>query len=255
MGSKRGSIAKNREVGNMGKFRIIVTLGMALGFMAAFAAAPLYAKKPGGGGGGSTTALYRVTMTPASPSDGLNTNCDIKGYVLATLDSSGGTHLHTNGTELDPADGQPVDLFLGFFNSAPSNAVAWTRKYDAGRGTSGTFNGCFGQTDANATTGNKGYSGNLFIYFTNTTSGPVVRFIWWFEYYISSTVREHFGLLSGDIPFAAAWTGGNISGQVDGTFDYVYYLKEGHKILSAYQPLPGGSARPLTFTLSIEKVQ
>lgn len=224
--------------------------GLAGMVFALLAAAPLYAQKKSGGGG--STALYKVTMTTTSPFNGVVTDCDVKGYVLATLETSGGTHLQTNGSEVDPLDGQPVNLFLDI--SDPSSALPWTRKYDAGRGTSGVFNGCFGETFPNAATGNNGYHGALFIYFTNSTSGPTVKFTWWFDYYLNSTVREHFGLMSGDIPFVA-WTGGNISGQVDGTFDFVYYLKEGRKIVSSYQSLTGGQGRYLNFTLSIQKVQ
>ncbi|MEY2539730.1 MAG: hypothetical protein QOG67_3470 [Verrucomicrobiota bacterium] len=188
-------------------------------------------------GGKPTTALYRVSMT--SPNfEGLVTDCptNASNYVVG----SGGTgQLTVNGTNLDGT--QPSSLFLDFFVDPTRTPVSWTRKYNAGNGLSGIFNGCYGQTQYN--------HGALFLDF----KGASVKFTWWFDYYITSNVREHFGVMSGYIPFPA-WTGENVSGRVTGKFDTVHYLKEGHTLVDNYVSLTNGVGRYFDFTLTIEKV-
>lgn len=215
-------------------------LAIALGAFLALGAVPLYAQKVNSTGGKSG-ALYRVSMT--SPNfEGLVTDCptNASNYVVAHL--SGGL-LTANGTDLDGT--QPSSMFLDFFVDPMRTPVPWTRRYNAGNGLSGSFTGCYGDTlYKNAA---------LFLDFKNTMSGPAVTFTWWFDYYITSSVREHFGVKSGDIPFPA-WTGGNISGRVTGNFDDVYYLKEGRTIVAPYVSLTNGVGRYFDFVLTVEKV-
>ena len=205
-------------------------LAIALGLLLPIGTATLYAAKP-------APALYRVSMT--SPNfEGLVTDCptNTSNYVVGHL--SGGL-LTVNGTDLDGT--QPSSLFLNFFVDPTRTPVPWTRRYNAGNGLSGSFTGCYGQTQSNR--------GALFLDFKNNT----VKFTWWFDYYITSNVREHFGVMSGSIPFPA-WTGGNISGRVTGTFDDVYYLKEGNRIVYPYVSLTNGVGRIFDFVLTIERV-
>lgn len=198
--------------------------------------------------------LYKVTMTRPNITgvEGLTTDCNRDPvddtpipYILARGDSTG---LTANGSDLDPETGEPSDL-----TSNLASPVAWTRKYDAGDGLSGVFNGCFG-----GPSGPTGYSGALFITFgggKGAKSGSTVSFIWHFEYYIAPGVREHFSLLSDKIPFPA-WTGSNVSGTVIGNFDFLHYLNDGsRRVKDYYQPVPGGQDRQFEFVLSIEKVQ
>lgn len=189
--------------------------------------------------------VYKVTLTRTGTM-GLTTNCSAEGYVLARLERN---YLHADGSDLeaDGTLGPELQVNIG-------SDVAWSRKYDVGKGLSGVFDGCFGKTS-----GPNGYSGNLFIFFEggkgpNTKS--TVRFTWHFDYYVTpgNTIREHFTLSSGKIPFAV-WTGGNLSGPVKGTFDLKYYLKEGRKIISSYESLTGGQGREFEFVLTIEKLQ
>lgn len=187
--------------------------------------------------------LYRVRMS-APGASGMVTDCSVEAYVLAQPGNGGGKSLHSTGSELD-TDGSPgPDLFLDLDTSP---AVAWSRTYDVGRGTSGTFNGCYGETF-----GANGYSGNLWIFFETSKGKPSVRFLWHFDYYVTpgNTSREHFTLTSGKIPFVA-WTGGNLSSRVSGPFLIEHYHKEGRNI--TVQPLI--SNLPLEFDLTIEKVQ
>ena len=211
--------------------RKVRLLAIALGVFLAFGTAALYAAKP-------APALYRVSMT--SPNfEGLVTDCPTNASTYVVGHLSGGNQLIVNGTDLDGT--QPSSLFLDFFVDPTRTPVAWTRRYNAGHGLSGSFTGCYGQTQYN--------HGALFLDFGNNT----VKFTWWFDYYITSSVREHFGVMSGYIPFPA-WTGGNISRRVTGRFDDVYYLKEGHTVVAPYVSLTNGVGRYFDFVLTIERV-
>lgn len=163
--------------------------------------------------------------------------------MLARWETNGGK-LHADGTILD-ADGSPgPELFMPLLTD-----VTWSRTYNVGRGLTGTFSGCFGETY-----GANGYGGNLFIYFERSKGQWTVRFIWHFDYYLTpgNTIREHFTLKSGKIPFPA-WTGGNVAGRVAGTFDLQRFIKEG-KPPSTDTSLTGGMGRFLEFDLTIERV-
>ena len=205
-------------------------LAVALGVFLTFGTATIYAGKP-------APALYRVSMS--SPNfEGLVTDCPTNASTYLVAHSKGGL-LTANGTDLDGT--LPSSLFLNFFVDPTRTPIPWTRKYDAGNGLSGSFTGCYGETQYN--------HGALFLDFRNNT----VKFTWWFDYYITSSVREHFGVMTGEIPFPA-WTGENISGRVTGKFDTVYYLKEGRKIVAPYVSLTNGVGRYFDFVLTIEKV-
>jgi hypothetical protein len=186
--------------------------------------------------------VYKVTMRNPGTM-GVVSDCSTEGYVLARGDES---NLQSDGSLLG-ADGQPgPHLFLRLLTD-----VSWTRKYDVGKGLSGVFNGCFGETF-----GANGYSGNLFISFAKRKGVPTVSFIWHFDYYLTppNTMREHFTMITDPIPFPAAWTGGKISGRVTGTFDLQYYLT-GNKYRTGYESLTGGVGRYFEFDLVIEKLQ
>ncbi|HVE65973.1 MAG TPA: hypothetical protein VNC59_05290 [Thermoanaerobaculia bacterium] len=172
---------------------------------------------------------------------GMVTDCSAEAYVLA-VPAQGGKSLHSTGSELD-TDGSPgPDLFLDLVTSP---AVSWSRTYNVGRGTSGTFNGCFGETF-----GANGYNGNLWIFFETSGGQKTVRFLWHFDYYVTpgNTSREHYTLKSGKIPFVA-WTGGNVSSRVFGPFLIEHYHKEGRTI----RVVPVVSNLTLDFNLSIER--
>ncbi len=187
--------------------------------------------------------VYRLTMSqPATMA--VTTNCSVEELVLAHSQTSG-PDFHVDGSDLD-ANGEPgPSLFLNVMSD-----VAWTRQYDAGRGLSGVFTGCFGET-----TGTNGFSGNLFIYLEKRRGQSTIRFIWHFDYYVThnNVIREHFTLDSERMPFPA-WTESNISGRVAGMFDLKYYLKEGNKIVSNYESLTGEQGRYFEFDLNIEKI-
>jgi len=208
---------------------------IALGTFCAFGASGLY-------GGGKPAALYRVSMS--SPSfEAIVTDCPTNTSNYLVGRSSGGSQLTIDGTDHDGT--LPSSLFLDFFVDPTRTPVSWSRKYNAGNGLSGMFTGCFGQTQYN--------HGALFLDFKSSTSGGSVKFTWWFDYYITSNVREHFGVMSDYIPFVS-WNGGNASGRVTGKFDTVYYLKEGHTVVSPYVSLTNGAGRYFDFTLTIQKV-
>jgi hypothetical protein len=189
--------------------------------------------------------VYKVTLSRTGTM-GLTTDCSAEGYILAHFEKN---YLKADGTDLEANGDLGPELQINI-----GSDVAWTRKYDVGKGLSGVFDACFGETD-----GPNGFSGAMFIFF-ESGKGPngksTVRFTWHFDYYVTSgnTTREHFTLSSGKIPFAA-WTGGNLSGTVKGTFDLKYYLKEGRTIISSYESLTGGQGREFEFVLTIEKVQ
>jgi hypothetical protein len=196
----------------------------------------------GGAASAQAQDLYRVRMSSPGVS-GIVSDCSVEGYVLAVPGNGGGKTLHSNSSELE-ADGTPgPDLLVDLVTDPP---VAWSRTYDVGRGTSGTFNGCYGETF-----GANGYSGNLWIFFETSKGTPSVRFLWHFDYYVTpgNTSREHFTLTSGKIPFIA-WTGENLSSRVSGPFLIEYYQKEGRNLTR--EPIVN---RMLEFDLTIEKVQ
>ena len=204
---------------------------------------------PGPVGAQTAGDVYRVsTRLPATM--GVVSDCDLKGYVLATVrlqkSGSGGSTLQADGQALDADLSPGPPLFLH-----PHTDVAWSRKYDAGRGLSGVFNnGCFGETY-----GTNGFHGALFITFATTKGKSTVHFTWYFDYYVTpgNSIREHFAMFSADIPFPA-WTGQNVTARVKGMFDFAYYLKEGHTIVSSYQSITGGLGRYFEFDLVIEKI-
>jgi hypothetical protein len=173
-------------------------------------------------------------------------------YRISMSDLSAGAM----GVTSDCPDGQPTTILAreehtpGFLHAGGSDLnlrlhtdVQWSRKYPAP--TSGVFDGCFGVTPS--------LHGNLFIDFERDSRGNVVHIIWHFDYYIASGVREHFTLQSEHIPFPA-WTGGNVSGRVAGTFDLQYSLREGKKVIASYKSLTNGEGRPFDFLLTITKV-
>jgi len=196
---------------------VIVAL-MLLGFGAApaLAAAPV-----------KNLATYHVIMSSPGTS-GLKTDCSQAGYVATTLEKAGGTNLHGSGSDLN------LDLF--------NTGVHWSRKYPMTF--SGVFDGCYGVTSSS--------NGNLFIFFGINGGQSYVKFTWHFFYYLSPTVREHFTLQSGQIPFPA-WTGNDISGRVTGSFDLNYYLKEGKTIVYNYVSLTGGRGVLFDFDLAVLK--
>ncbi|MGH2405532.1 MAG: hypothetical protein ACRDGN_13890 [bacterium] len=180
--------------------------------------------------------VYKVTLSRTGTM-GLTTDCNSEGYFLAHWEQK---YLQANGSDVD-ANGDLGPELLARVGSD----VGWMRKYDAGRGLSGVFDGCFGETAAPA---------KFYIFFEGRGNKSTVRFTWHFDYYLATGVREHFTLHSEKIPFAA-WTGGNLSGTVKGTFDLKYYLKEGKTIVSSYESLAGGQGRQFEFVLTVEKVQ
>lgn len=192
---------------------------------------------------GAGDGVYRVTMSqPATM--GVVTNCSVDGVVLAHGQTNG-ADLHADGMDLD-ANGEPgPSLFLNILSD-----IAWTRQYDAGRGLSGVFSGCFGET-----AGANGLSGNLFIYFEKRKGQSTIRFIWHFDYYVThnNTIREHFTLDSERMPFPA-WTESDISARVAGIFDLKYFLKVGNTKIANYESLTGGQGRYFEFDLNIEKI-
>ncbi|MCX6619003.1 MAG: hypothetical protein NTZ98_23260, partial [Acidobacteria bacterium] len=183
---------------------------------------------------------------------GLKSDCNTEGYVLASYNH--GT-LAADGSLFDnvAAGGWRVPLNLDLLTGDPG--VSWTRTYDAGRGTSGVFNGCYGETYANVPPGtaNLGCYGRLWIMF-GATKGSTVTFLWNFDCYEAQgtrknqTIREHFSMSSAPIPFPA-WTGGDISGRVQGTFDVRYYLNG-----TLVKSLTGGLGRHFDFDLGIKKL-
>jgi len=181
-------------------------------------------------------ALYRVYFSTTGPM-GIDTGlgCNEHGYVLAEWDDAH-NFLHANGTMIDP---ERIPLLMQL-----STDVSWKRKYDAGQGTDDVFDGCYGETGY--------YNGALFITFNKKRKETYIRFTWYFDYYTAENVREHFALFSEDIPFPA-WTGRNISGDVEGWFDLQYYLNDSDN-LPSYKSLTDDVGRTFNFWISIEKI-
>lgn len=185
-------------------------------------------------------ALYRVYFSTTLPDMGIDTvvypSCNGYGYVLAEWDAAH-SYLHANGTFLD--NNVRIPLLMRLLTD-----VGWQRKYDAGRGLSDTFNGCYGETAS--------YDGALFIWFGKIKRQSTIRFTWYFDYYTAPNVREHFALFSEEIPFPA-WTGQNIDRPVEGWFDLQYYLNDPENS-PGFVSLTGGLGRTLNINLKIEKV-
>lgn len=228
----------NRTIGNLGDRRILA--------VAAVIALLFVWVVPGFGEPQNSGGVYQVTMSNPGTM-GLKSDCNTEGYVLAS---------YNHGT-LD-ADGYLLDNVAGGGSRVPLNLnllsdVPWARTYDAGRGKSGVFNGCYGETHPNTSTGNLGCYGRLWIMF-GTTKGSTVTFLWNFDCYEAQglkktqTIREHFSMRSDPIPFPA-WTGGDISGRVQGTFDVRYYLNG-----TLVKSLTGGLGRHFDFDLGIKKL-
>lgn len=192
-----------------------------------------------------TGSVYRVTMTNPGTMGMTTLGCTPEGYVLATWDQG---FLKGIGS----AQGAP-NLLLNLITT-----VAWTRKYGAGRGTAGTFDGCYGETFADPATGNLGFHGGLFFDFYRAEGSvpSTISIGRHFDYYVTAgnETREHFTMGTGKIPFPE-WTGGDISGRVKGNFNFSYYLKEGGRLINLYTPLPGGQELDFEFDLAIEKVE
>lgn len=188
-------------------------------------------------------AIYRIYLSNVNVS-GLRTDCTQApdGYVLAEALNNGTL---SGASSIRHADGSVGPQFQIRITTSPD--VAWTRRYDVGKGTSGGFNDCFG-----ATSGPNGGSGNLFMFFETVGGQPTVRFTWHFDYYVTdrNITREHFTLHSDNIAFPAL-TAAGAEGRVSGSFDLEYYLKEGKDILSLYDPIPNGSNLPFEFDMRI----
>jgi len=199
--------------------------------------------------------LYRVYMSITPGAMGFDTasspNCNPYGYVLAEWDERY-NYLRANGTMIDLNIRIPLLMQL-------LTDVGWTRKYDAGKGFSGVFNvcpegpinqcyDCYGQTD-----GEHGYHGALFIKFGKKKRQSTIHFIWHFDYYTAPDVREHFSLVSEDIPFQA-WTGDDIiSKPVTGWFDLQYYLNDPDQRAN-YKSLTDDIGLTFDFYITIEKI-
>jgi len=193
--------------------------------------------------------LYKVTMRNVEAA-GVKSDClaldgiTIPGYVLVW--NNRGT-LQSNQSALPDPSVAPLNLNL----VTGDPGVLWTRKYDAGRGLSGSFNGCFGETETASG------PGALFITLGNNKKGPTVSFRWNFDFYEDRTnkIQENFFMTSNPIQLlapAVAWTGqGYWEARVYGRFDLQYYLKAGGKFVN--QSLTGGQGRYFDFYLVIEK--
>ena len=183
-------------------------------------------------------ALYHVFITISPEAWGIDTGlgCNPHGYVLAEWDAAH-NFLHANGTLIDQ---ERIPLLMQL-----STGVPWARKYDAGKGLSGIFDGCSGETGY--------YKGALFITFKKMRKKTYISFTWHFDYYTAEDVREHFSLFSDDIPFPA-WTGEDIiSEQVNGRFDLHYYLNDPEELIG-YESITGGLGRDFDFYITIEKI-
>lgn len=198
-------------------------------------------------------AVYRVyVMKDPLAQGGLTTDCPPN----TNPDDDFIRALQGRGSSLSVTDagGPPAtDLFFNVatFNPQTSLPVAWTRKYNAGRGTAGAFSGCMGETSPQGT-GNVAYGGALFVNFVNQGGQNTVDFLWHFDYYVTTgnSIREHFTMRSGKIPFVA-WTGENIEGWVEGNFSLEYYLNDGKKVSNLYTPIPDGTDLPFKFYLKL----
>lgn len=191
--------------------------------------------------------VYRVTMTTVGTM-GVNSNCGSDSYVLAWNNNG---NLQSDSSLLD-ADGSRVPLFLNLVTDVP-----WTRKYDAGRGLSGVFYGCFGETLGYPPPGNRGASGLLFIVFEKKKVSTV-RFRWNFDAYesqpknVRDAIQENF-IMTSDPITVPAWTGQDSwTAHVVGNFELQYYLKAGGKFSA--QSLTNGQGRYFEFDLVIEKL-
>jgi hypothetical protein len=207
-------------------------------------AVPGFAQQPRTG-----ADVYRVTMKNPGTM-GVRSDCSAdEGYVLAWNNNG---DLQSGGSLLD-TDGVRVPLFLDLVTD-----VRWTRKYDVGRGLSGVFNGCFGETLGYPPPGNRGASGLLFIVFEKKKVSTV-SFRWNFDAYesqpnkIRDNIQEQFMMTSDPITLAVAWTGQDSwTAHVAGTFELKRYLNAGGK--GVMQSLTNGQGRYFEFDLVIEKL-
>jgi hypothetical protein len=192
------------------------------------------------GKGKSKSGLYRVFMSTTAGPMGIDTDlgCNEHGYVLAEWDD-GHNYLRANGTMIDPELDVRIPLLMQLLTD-----VEWTRKYSAGKGLSGIFDGCYGETGY--------YHGALFITFKKKRKKTYISFNWHFDYNTAPDVREHFSLFSDDIPFPA-WTGEHLSGPVTGRFDLHYYLNDPDSFIS-YESITDGLGRDFDFYINIEKI-
>jgi len=218
---------------NMRKLYALGCFSFVFAMVGLLAPAPLSAQ----------TAGDRYLITIRLPGVmGVTSDCNLETYFIATVQQKG---LVADGQAADADGSLGPPLFL-----RPSSDVAWVRKYDAGRGTSGVFDGCFGETY-----GTNGFHGALLLKFGNTKGQSTVSLTWHFDYYVTpgNATREHFTLSCGALPFPA-WKGQNVTARVQGNFDFKYYLKEGNKIVSSYTSMTGGAGRYFDFELAIEKI-
>lgn len=185
-------------------------------------------------------SLYRVSISAIPGKMGIDTGpggCNEYGYVLA---DTAYTDLHANGTLIDPDLNTRIPLRMQL-----STDVEWTRKYDAGKGLEGSFDSCYGE--------NGYYHGAFFIDFKKIRKKTYISFTWYFDYYTATDpdVREHFALFSENIPFPA-WTGENLSREVEGWFDLQYYLNDpDHR--PSYVSLTNDEGLTFNLWISIEK--
>ena len=184
---------------------------------------------------------YRVSMRLPGLM-GVASDCNLETYVIATVDQN---MLKADGQALDADGSLGPPLF-----PHPISDVPWTRKYDAGRGLTGVFNGCFGETY-----GTNGFHGALLLGFGNKKGKSTITLTWYFDYYVTpgNVTREHFMLTAANIPFPA-WKGQDVTARVQGIFDFKYYLKENGKIISSYTTMTGDVGRYFEFDLAIEKI-
>lgn len=187
-----------------------------------------------------SSATYDVVMSDVVGA-GLRTDCGggadgslaRTGKVVAREQTGAGkTFLHANGNDLN------LDLV--------NTGIVWARKYDAGHGTSGVFNGCYGVTTD--------YDGDLFLSFEgNSTGSSTLRFVWHFEYWGTPgiTPREYFTVEVSKIPYPKWQSGASVAGWVRGTFPVRLSLYDSStKGISGVQQIGGAY---LEFYLSITK--
>ena len=235
-----------KKIGKLKLIALFTFLSMALVFVGVnFLEADKPDKPPGKPDKGEPrVTFYRVYLSsPGTYGMATDIGCNGQDYVLAEWDDAH-NFLRANGTMIDPRVGVRIPLSMRLLTD-----VEWTRKYPEGypEEHSGNFNGCYGETD-----GDHGYHGALFITIGKKKGQSIIRFTWYFGYFTSSSVREHFALFSEDIPFPA-WKGEDISIPVTGWFDLCYYLNDPDEFIG-YESFTGGLGRTFDFYLEIKKV-
>ncbi len=230
-----------KKIGKLKLIGLFIFLSIALVLVGVnFLEADKPDKPPGKPGKGAPkVAFYRVYLSsPGTYGMTTDIGCNAQGYVLAEWDDAH-NYLHANGTLIDIDQNERIPLLMRLLTT-----LGWTRKYDAGKGLAGAFNGCFGETYF--------YNGALFITIVKKKRQSIIRFTWHFDYYTAPDVREHFSLFSEDIPFPA-WKGENISVPVHGWFDLCYYLNDPDEFIG-YESLTGGLGFDFDFNLTIDKI-